>query len=76
MNRRPLKKTSEIEYMVEDGESENESRESSHRRRERIRDRRRNPRGEREQDTTVSKIREKRWKEDVREKTEVRTIGQ
>lgn len=32
--------------------------------------------GEREQDATVSGIREKRWKEDVREKTEVKTIGQ
>ena len=27
-------------------------------------------------DATVSEIREKRWKEDVREKTEVKTIGQ
>lgn len=27
-------------------------------------------------DATVSRIREKRWKEDVREKTEVKTIGQ
>lgn len=27
-------------------------------------------------DATVSGIREKRWKEDVREKTEVKTIGQ
>ncbi len=27
-------------------------------------------------DATVSEIREKRWKEDVREKTEVRAIGQ
>lgn len=32
--------------------------------------------GEREQDATVSRIREKRWKEDVREKTEVKAIGQ
>ncbi len=45
-------------------------------RRERMMEKRRNPRGEREQDATVSKIREKRWKEDVREKTEVRAIGQ
>ncbi len=27
-------------------------------------------------DATVSRIREKRWKEDVREKTEVKAIGQ
>ena len=27
-------------------------------------------------DAKVSKIREKRWKEDVREKTEVKAIGQ
>ncbi len=39
-------------------------------------EKRRDPRGEREQDATVSGIREKRWKEDVREKTEVRAIGQ
>ncbi|MCX4340395.1 MAG: hypothetical protein OSJ72_12205 [Lachnospiraceae bacterium] len=36
---------------------------------------RRNPRGK-GTDATVSRIREKRWKEDVREKTEVKAIGQ
>lgn len=36
----------------------------------------RSPRGREGTDATVSRIREKRWKEDVREKTEVKAIGQ
>ena len=41
-----------------------------------MREKRRYPRGREGTDATVSRIREKRWKEDVREKTEVKTIGQ
>lgn len=60
--------------MLEDGESEKSPKECSHRRRERTKE---ESEGRKEgTDATVWKIREKRWKEDVREKTEVRTIGQ
>jgi len=39
-------------------------------------EKRRSPRGREGTDATVSGIREKRWKEDVREETEVKAIGQ
>ncbi len=61
--------------MVEDGESEKSPKGYSHRRREASGQSR--VRGEKKgTDATVWKIREKSWKEDVREKTEVKAIGQ
>ena len=61
--------------MVEDGESENRTRdyptveENGWQKRE-------GSEGRGVQDATVSEYEEKRWKEDVREKAEVKTIGQ
>ena len=61
--------------MVEDGESENGTRdyptveENGLRKRE-------GSEGRGVQDATVSEYEEKRWKEDAREKTEVKAIGQ
>ena len=50
MNRRPLKKTSGIEYMVGDGESKRvPGKLPEKKRRERMMEKRRNPKGEREQ---------------------------
>lgn len=60
--------------MIEDGESEKSPKGCSHKKRERIKEE--SGREKNGTDATVLKIREKRWKEDVREKTEVKAIGQ
>lgn len=79
MNRRPQRDEPNRVH-VRDGESEKSSGkapiEEEKKRRKRMREKRRYPRGREGTDATVSRIREKRWKEDVREKTEVKTIGQ
>lgn len=75
MNRRP-QRDERNRVHVRDGESE-KSPGKAPIEEERADDRKEKKSAGREgTDATVSRIREKRWKEDVREKTEVKTIGQ